>query len=71
MSEPGDPLAWIERAEEDYAVARSVLRRKVPLIYPACFHAQQCVEKYMKAILIANGAAFPKTHDFINAGFSV
>ncbi|GAB4421631.1 MAG: hypothetical protein Fur0044_19210 [Anaerolineae bacterium] len=27
------------------------------------FHAQQCAEKYLKAILVAKGQAFPKTHD--------
>jgi HEPN domain-containing protein len=28
-----------------------------------CFHAQQCVEKYLKAVLILEGIDFPKTHD--------
>ncbi|OGV95004.1 MAG: hypothetical protein A3K19_26565, partial [Lentisphaerae bacterium RIFOXYB12_FULL_65_16] len=28
-----------------------------------CFHAQQCVEKYLKALLVLNGVSFPKTHD--------
>lgn len=27
------------------------------------FHAQQCVEKYLKAFLIHLGIEFPKTHD--------
>jgi hypothetical protein len=31
MSDPTDPLAWVTRAEEDLALARSALRRKVPL----------------------------------------
>ena len=29
----------------------------------ACFHAQQCVEKYLKALLVLDGTDFPKTHD--------
>ncbi|MFH0958378.1 MAG: HEPN domain-containing protein [Pseudomonadota bacterium] len=28
-----------------------------------CFHAQQCVEKYIKALLIVHEIDFPKTHD--------
>jgi hypothetical protein len=28
-----------------------------------CFHAQQCVEKYLKALLVLNRTDFPKTHD--------
>ena len=63
MSDPSDPLAWATRAEEDYALAQSALRRKVPLTYGAVFHAQQCAEKYLKALLVAVGQAFPKTHD--------
>jgi hypothetical protein len=35
MSESTDPLAWVHRAEEDWLLARSALRRKVPLIYGA------------------------------------
>jgi HEPN domain-containing protein len=29
----------------------------------ACFHSQQCVEKYIKARLQEAGVAFPYTHD--------
>ena len=32
----------------------------------ACFHAQQCVEKYLKARLQEAGLAFPKTHDLLD-----
>lgn len=65
MSEANNPLAWVERAEEDFVLARTALRRKQPLAYGACFHAQQCAEKYMKALLISKGADFPKTHDLL------
>ncbi|GAB4539845.1 MAG: HEPN domain-containing protein [Anaerolineae bacterium] len=63
MSDPTDPLAWAVRAEEDYVLARSALRRKKPLVYGAVFRAQQCAEKYLKALLVAQGQEFPKTHD--------
>lgn len=65
MSETNSVAAWVERAEEDIAVAGYALRRKKPLLYPACFHAQQCAEKYLKAILIAKQLPFPKTHDLL------
>ncbi len=63
MSDVTDPLAWVQRAEEDFAEARYALRRKTPVTYIVCFHAQQCAEKYLKALLISQNAVFPKTHD--------
>jgi HEPN domain-containing protein len=63
MRNPLDPQAWVARAEEDYVLARSALRRKVPLTYGATFHAQQCAEKYLKALLVAQNLRFPRTHD--------
>src|SRR5262249_49417080 len=65
MSDPTDPLAWVHRAEEDWLLARSALRRKVALIYGATFHAQQCVEKFLKALLLSRRQAFPRTHDLV------
>lgn len=65
MTETNDPLAWVAHAEEDFALARAALRRKQPLAFGACFHAQQCAEKYIKALLISKGADFPKTHDLL------
>lgn len=55
---------WIEKAEEDYTVAlREYRARKRPAYNAACFHAQQCVEKYLKAVLTKHGIAFTKIHD--------
>jgi HEPN domain-containing protein len=65
MSKINDPRAWAEKAEEDFILARASLRRRKPLITGACFHAQQCAEKYMKALLISIGASFPMTHDLL------
>jgi HEPN domain-containing protein len=65
MSDTDALQAWIEKAEEDFVLARSALRRKKPLTYGACFHAQQCAEKYLKALLVARGQTFPKTHDLV------
>jgi HEPN domain-containing protein len=58
MTEVNDPRAWAASAEEDFILARTALQR-------ACFHAQQCAEKYMKALLISKDAVFPKTHDLL------
>lgn len=66
MSKSSDPLAWVARAEEDYSLARAALRHKPPLCYGACFHAQQCAEKYLKAILVSRSKSFPKTHDLVH-----
>ncbi len=65
MGDATNFLSWIERAEEDYIVAQSSLRRKKALTYSACFHSQQCAEKYLKALLVAKGYSFPKVHDLI------
>ena len=65
MTEINDPPAWVARAEEDFVLARAASRRKQPLASGACFHSQQCAEKYMKALLISKSADFPKTHDLL------
>jgi len=55
---------WVEKAENDFANAVSTLRmeRRCPTD-TVCFHAQQCVEKYLKALLVWNRVEFPKTHN--------
>ncbi|HEX5836905.1 MAG TPA: HEPN domain-containing protein [Anaerolineales bacterium] len=65
MSEINNTAAWVEKAEEDFLLAQSALRRKKPLVTGACFHAQQCAEKYMKALLVFRKAGFPRTHDLL------
>lgn len=55
---------WVEKAEADLATACRELRaRRQPNYDAVCFHAQQCVEKFMKARLIEAGLRFGKTHD--------
>ncbi|MDQ2830508.1 MAG: HEPN domain-containing protein [Chloroflexota bacterium] len=57
---------WITKAEGDLASAlRDYRARKAPNYDGACFHAQQCAEKYLKALLQDNGIAFGKTHDLL------
>ena len=65
MSAAGDAREWVEYAEEDLILAKSALRRSKPLTMGSCFHSQQCAEKYLKAILVAQDVEFPKTHDLL------
>ena len=70
MSGRHEPLravsAWIEKAEHDLRNAEFVLT--MPANCPTdtvCFHAQQCAEKYLKALLTFLGVDFPRTHDLV------
>jgi HEPN domain-containing protein len=68
MSERPDPLRiakqWAEKAEHDLTVAQHTLRLEKSCPYDmVCFHAQQCAEKYLKALLSFQKIDFPKTHD--------
>jgi HEPN domain-containing protein len=55
---------WIEKAEGDINTARRELNAlEYPNYDAACFHAQQCAEKYLKARLVEAGCAFPRIHD--------
>lgn len=54
---------WVQKAEGDFSTALRELRaRKSPNFDAACFHAQQCAEKYLKARLQEAGIAFTRTH---------
>ena len=54
---------WIHKAEDDLIVAEREYKHKRPIYDAVCFHSQQCVEKYMKAVLQENDVEFEKTHD--------
>ena len=56
---------WVAKAEGDWKVARREHGVARPVWDAVCFHAQQCAEKYVKAVLEENGIAFPKTHDLV------
>jgi HEPN domain-containing protein len=59
-------IVWIEKAEEDWVMMLKGYRaRKDPAYNAACYHAQQCAEKYLKGRLEEAGIAFRKTHDLI------
>lgn len=60
--EPGSPADWLRHARSDLSVAR---RTGDPdtLLETLCFHAQQAVEKCLKAVLVSRGIAPPATHN--------
>ena len=55
---------WLFRANEDIAVIEKLFESE-PELYAStiCFHAQQAVEKFLKAFLVFHNIDFPKTHD--------
>ncbi len=55
---------WLFRANEDIAVIEKLFESE-PELYAStiCFHAQQAVEKFLKAFLVFHNIDFPRTHD--------
>jgi HEPN domain-containing protein/predicted nucleotidyltransferase len=55
---------WLQKADNDLknAVHTLKLGRDCPTD-TVCFHAQQCIEKYLKGLLVFQAIPFGKTHD--------
>lgn len=58
----GSPQDWLRFARSDLSFAKAPLPNQ-GLLETICFHAQQAVEKSLKAILVARRIDFPKTHN--------
>ena len=56
---------WVHKAEGDRAVALREMQAPHPVYDVVCFLAQQSAEKYLKAWLVEQGIAFPRTHDLV------
>lgn len=55
---------WLFRAKEDFSVIESLANSGIEFYTSTiCFHAQQSVEKYLKAFLVYHDVDFPRTHD--------
>ena len=54
---------WRDKAEEDYALIRYLISDNTSYFSAITFHAQQAVEKFLKAFLVFHQKEFPKTHD--------
>jgi HEPN domain-containing protein len=65
MAEPWTAVPeWIAKAEGDWEALEILSTRNTPGLRDAVvFHAQQCVEKLLKARLIQLGQMLDKTHD--------
>lgn len=53
---------WLRKAEKDLAASETLLGTAPSLAHIVCFHAQQAVEKCLKALLTWHQVEFPKTH---------
>jgi HEPN domain-containing protein len=60
---------WLRKAERDFATARREIAVTLDPNYDGvCFHAQQGVEKLLKAVLINLGVRPDRTHDLNHLG---
>lgn len=53
---------WFLKADSDLSAARCLLEGEGPFD-TSCFHAQQAVEKLLKALLASRGREIPRTHN--------
>lgn len=58
-----EALRWLEFADDDLAVAKTIKENRQLPGRLACFHCQQAAEKAIKALLIFHNIDFPRTHD--------
>jgi len=56
---------WGKKAEEDWKVANHERENREPVYNAICFHCQQCIEKYQKAIIQEQGQIPPVGHDLL------
>ncbi|MBN1113900.1 MAG: HEPN domain-containing protein [Oligoflexia bacterium] len=56
---------WIKLAEKDLITSKQVLDAESIVTESVCFHAQQAVEKLLKAFLVKHQAEFPNTHNLM------
>jgi len=54
---------YLELADRDIAAFNKMKNDPGFHVTTTCFHAQQGIEKCLKAVLVLNGIAFRKTHD--------
>ena len=54
---------WLKKATGDLQAAERLLTFQQDDYFTAAFHAQQAVEKFLKAFLVRHQIPFPKTHD--------
>ena len=71
---PADPAlvaetrSWLSKADKDLAAAKYETHADPPFVEDIVFHAQQAVEKTLKAFLTWHGQTFRKTHNLVELG---
>ncbi|MBI5614517.1 HEPN domain-containing protein [Candidatus Gottesmanbacteria bacterium] len=56
-------LEWVKKAEDDFQFVKNHLPHEETFFAILCFHCQQAVEKYLKAVIVSLGRPFRKVHD--------
>lgn len=59
---PDSPATWLSSAKSALAAARALVDAEGVLPEVPAYHAQQAVEKALKALLISLVVPFPRTH---------
>jgi len=60
----GTVSEWVSKSEGDFRTAERELQvLGTPNYHAVCFHAEQCIENLMKALLIHLNIVPPRTHD--------
>ena len=55
---------WVRKADHDLEAVRRIMAVEEGCPYDtACFHCQQAIEKYLKALLTLSGVSALRTHD--------
>ena len=58
-------LEWAKKAERDYNAILLHQQASEPDYDHSCFHAQQCIKKYLKAWLQESNTPLPRSHDLL------
>jgi HEPN domain-containing protein len=57
---------WVAKAEGDLLIVETLLPKRSKAVNDGiCFHAQQCAEKYLKAVLQEMDIRFDRTHNLV------
>jgi HEPN domain-containing protein len=62
MADPELVKEWLEKADEDYRFAASIVNEST-FYAQICFHFHQAGEKFLKAFIVAHDLEFKKIHD--------
>ncbi len=59
-----DVKSWIQKSTEDLTVSKILIDKKI-LPWIVCFHCQQAIEKYLKALQIVYLKDYQKIHNLV------